>query len=68
MLNVSLKIIGDPDLIKQDDIYIGRTVIMTSGNARGEMTEITDYTGSTGTITVTALSNAPAAADTFIIL
>ena len=52
----------------QDDIYIGRVVIFTSGNARGEATDITDYTGSTGTITVTALANAPAAADTFILL
>jgi len=52
----------------QDDIYIGRTVIFTSGNARGEATDITDYTGSTGTITVTALANAPAAADTFILI
>ena len=52
----------------QDDIYIGRTVIFTSGNARGEASDITDYTGSTGTITVTALANAPAAADTFILI
>jgi len=52
----------------QDDIYIGRVVIFTSGNARGEATEITDYTGSTGTITVTALANAPAASDTFVII
>lgn len=52
----------------QDDIYIGRIIIFTSGNARGEATDITDYTGSTGTVTVTALANAPAAADTFIIL
>jgi hypothetical protein len=52
----------------QDDIYIGRIVIFTSGNARGEATEITDYTGSTGTLTVTALANAPAASDTFIIV
>jgi hypothetical protein len=52
----------------QDDIYIGRTVIFTSGNARGEATDITDYAGATGTLTVTALANAPAAADTFILL
>lgn len=52
----------------QDDIYIGRSVIFTSGAAAGEMTEITDYTGSTGTLTVTALANAPSASDTFIIV
>jgi hypothetical protein len=52
----------------QDDIYIGRVVIFTSGSARGEATDITDYTGSTGTLTVTALANAPAATDTFILL
>ena len=52
----------------QDDIYIGRIVIFTSGNARGEATEITDYVGSSGTLTVTALANAPANTDTFILL
>jgi hypothetical protein len=52
----------------QDDIYIGRTVLFTSGNAEDEATTITDYTGSTGTLTVEALANAPAASDTFIIL
>ncbi|MCK5613529.1 hypothetical protein KAR91_67285, partial [Candidatus Pacearchaeota archaeon] len=52
----------------QDDIYIGRVVIFTSGNARGEATDITDYTGSTGTLTVTALANAPTASDTFILI
>ena len=52
----------------QDDIYIGRVVIFTSGNARGEATDITDYTGATGTLTVTALANAPAATDTFILI
>ena len=52
----------------QDDVYIGRVVIFTSGTARGEATDITDYVGSTGTITVTALASAPAAADTFILI
>lgn len=52
----------------QDDIYIGRTIIMTSGNARGEMTDITDYVGSTGELIVTALANAPAVSDTFILI
>lgn len=52
----------------QDDIYIGRTVIFTSGAARGEASDITDYVGSTGTLIVTALANAPAASDTFILI
>ena len=52
----------------QDDIYIGRTMIFTSGAAKDEATDITDYVGSTGTVTVTALANAPSAADTFIIV
>jgi len=52
----------------QDDIYIGRTIIITAGNARGEATDITDYTGSSGTLEVTALANAPAATDTFILI
>ncbi|MHA2067291.1 MAG: hypothetical protein ACXABY_23230 [Candidatus Thorarchaeota archaeon] len=52
----------------QDDIYIGRIIIFTSGAAKDEATDITDYTGSTGTVQVTALANAPAATDTFIII
>jgi len=52
----------------QDDIYIGRVIIITSGNARGEATDITDYTGASGTLEVTALANAPAATDTFILI
>jgi hypothetical protein len=52
----------------QDDIYIGRIIIFTSGAAKDEATDITDYTGSTGTITCTALANAPANTDTFIII
>jgi len=52
----------------QDDIYIGAVVIFTSGAARGERTDITDYVGATGTITVTPLANAPAAADTFVLI
>ena len=52
----------------QDDIYIGRVIIITSGAARGEATDIIDYTGATGTLEVTDLSNAPAATDTFILI
>lgn len=54
----------------QDDIYIGRTVIFTSGAARGEGAAIDDYTGSTGTLhfAADALANAPSASDTFILI
>lgn len=51
-----------------DDHYIGRVIIFTSGAAKGQATDITDYTGSTGTVTVTALTTAPAATDTFVIV
>lgn len=51
-----------------DDHYIGRVVVFTSGAAAGQATDITDYTGSTGTITVTALTTAPSASDTFVIV
>jgi hypothetical protein len=52
----------------QDDIYIGRIVMFTDGPAKHEVTEITDYTGSTGTLIVVALANAPAVSDPFIIV
>lgn len=48
--------------------YIGRVVVFTSGDAAGEATDITGYTGATGTLTVTALTTAPAATDTFVIV
>lgn len=51
-----------------DDHYIGRIVIFTTGAAAYQATDITDYTGATGTITVTALTTAPAATDSFVIL
>jgi hypothetical protein len=51
-----------------DDHYIGRVVVFTSGAAAGQATDITDYTGSTGTITVTALTTAPSSSDTFVIV
>ena len=50
-----------------DDHYIGRIVVFTSGAGLGQASDITDYTGATGTITVTALTTAPSAADTFVI-
>ena len=51
-----------------DDHYIGRVVVFTSGAAAGQASDVTDYTGSTGTLTVTALTTAPSATDSFVIV
>jgi len=51
-----------------DDHYIGRTIIFTSGALIGQATDITDYAGSTKTVTVTALTEAPADNDTYEIV
>jgi hypothetical protein len=51
-----------------NDQLIGRTVIFTSGNAEGEATNITDYANTSGVLTYSDLAQAPAAADTFVIL
>jgi len=51
-----------------DSHYVGRVVVFTSGAAAGEATDITAYSGATGTLTVTALTTAPAATDTFVIV
>lgn len=53
-----------------DDHYNGRIVIFTSGALTGQATTITDYTavGGIGQFTVTALTEAPANNNTFIIV
>lgn len=51
-----------------NDTYNGRVMVVTSGDAAGEATEITDYVGATKTLTVTALASTPAADDTFVIV
>ena len=51
-----------------DDHYNGRIVIWTSGVLLGQATDITDYLGSTGQLTFTAVTEAPSAADTFVIV
>ena len=51
-----------------DDHFIGRVVIFTSGNLLRQATVITDYTGSTSVYTVTALTEAAANGDTFVIV
>lgn len=52
------------------DHYNGRVVIFTSGALNGQATDITDYAavGGIGQFTVTALTEAPANNDTFIIV
>ena len=50
-----------------DDHFNGRLITFTSGALLGQQTDITDYTGSTQTFTVTALTEAPANNDTFVI-
>jgi len=51
-----------------DDQLIGRVMIVTSGNAEGEGTDITDYANATGLLTFTALTTAMANGDTFKIV
>lgn len=51
-----------------DDHYNGRIIIWTSGVLLGQATNITDYTGATKLLTYTAITEAPTAADTFILV
>lgn len=51
-----------------DDHYNGRTLIFLTGNLAGQATDITDYAGSSGLLTFTALTEAPADTDEFIIV
>lgn len=52
------------------DHYNGRIVIFTSGNLAGQATDITDYSlvSGEGGFTVTAMTEAPSDADTFVIV
>ena len=51
-----------------DDHYNGRIIVFTSGAVAGQATDITDYAGATKTITMTALTEAPANGVTFVIV
>lgn len=51
-----------------DEHYNGRIVIWTSGVLLGQASDITAYLGSTGRLTYTAVTEAPSAADTFVIV
>jgi hypothetical protein len=51
-----------------NDHYNGRIIIWTSGVLADQATNITDYDGATKTLTFTAITSAPAAATTFVII
>lgn len=51
-----------------NDHYIGRIIIWTSGVLIRQASDITDYVGSGGLLTFTAVTEAPTAGDTFIIV
>ena len=51
-----------------DDHYIGRIIIWTTGPLAGQASDITDYTGATGMLTYTAVTEAPSNGDTFVIV
>lgn len=48
--------------------YNGRIVVWLTGALTGQATDITAYTGATKLVTVTAMTEAPAAADRFVIV
>jgi hypothetical protein len=48
--------------------YVGRVIAFTSGVCIGQETNVTAYNPTGGVVTVTALTNAPTAADTFVLL
>lgn len=50
-----------------NDHYNGRSLVFTSGALAGQQTTITDYTGATKLVTVTAMTEAPANNDEFYI-
>lgn len=57
------------DLTEPDnDFYNGRTIQFTSGALLGQISTVEDYVGATGTLTVTALTDAPVNGVTFILL
>lgn len=51
-----------------NDFYNGRIIVFTSGSLAGQATDITDYNGGTKEMTVTALTSAPSASDTFVVV
>ena len=50
-----------------NDHYVGRIITFNSGNLAEQASNITAYNGTTKELTVTALTEAPSASDTFVI-
>lgn len=51
-----------------NDFYNGRVIVFLTGALAGQATDITDYVGATVTMTITAVTGAPQAGDTFIVV
>ena len=51
-----------------NDHFNGRIIIWTSGVLQNQATDVTDYVGVAGLLTFTAVTEAPTAADSFIIV
>lgn len=51
-----------------NNFYTGRIVIFTSGNLRYQAAQIQSYIGATHTLILTALTGAPVAGDTYVML
>lgn len=51
-----------------DDFYNGCVLIFTSGTMAGQRTSVTDYVGSTQTLTITAVTGSAASGVTFILV
>jgi len=59
----------DTDLTEDTDShFIGRSIIWTSGNLLNQGTDVVSYNGSTKELTYNAITDAPSATDTFMIV
>lgn len=59
---------GTATLDTTDNHYNGRIVVFTSGNLQNQASDITGYNGTTKVFTVTALTEAPADGDSYVIV
>lgn len=51
-----------------NDHYNGRRIVFITGALAGQVSEVTDYSGTSKNLTVTALTEAPANTDTFVLV
>lgn len=51
-----------------NDHYNGRTIVFITGALAGQVSTVSDYSGSSKDLTVTALTEAPANTDTFVLV